>query len=286
MRRALAVAALTLALALVAPTARAAARLPLIWSDEFNGHVLDPGKWVIERDCWGGGNQERQCYGDAAANVAVSGGALCLTARQETAQGPARPPEQGASEIVSRQFTSGRIETKGLASFRYGRIEVRARLPMGQGLWPAIWMLPEHDNYGPFPRSGEIDIAEAVDLGVRCRGCRDEVRGSIHAGPSLEGMQSAGRATRLDPDAFHVFALEWTPRRMIWSVDGRRYFSRPTKKPFDERFHLILNLAVGGRWPETAGTGGVDAAALPATMMVDWVRVYGPPPVASLPSDR
>src|ERR1700761_293998 len=144
--RALAAAA---ALLLGSTAAHAAAPEPvLIWSDEFSGHLLDPAKWVIDRDCWGGGNQERQCYTDAAGNVAVSGGALCLTARQEPVSGPDRPAEQGAGKIVSRDYTSGRIETRGLASFSYGRIEVRARLPAGQGLWPAIWLLPEHDNYG------------------------------------------------------------------------------------------------------------------------------------------
>ncbi|WP_233245216.1 family 16 glycosylhydrolase [Caulobacter sp. D4A] len=263
---------LALLLAMLAAPAAAAPRL--IWSDEFDGERLDPARWAASNDCWGGGNEERQCYTPAA--VAVSGGVLRLTARRARTTGPAvRDAAPGAARIT-RDYASGRIHTKGLASFRYGRIEVRAKLPLGQGLWPAIWMLPEHDNYGPYPLSGELDIAEAVNLGVRCLSCRDVVRAAAHHGPTLAANRSDSAETRLDDlTVFHVFALEWTPRRLIWSIDGKPYFSRPGGRPFDERFHLILNLAVGGRWAETTGRKGVDDAALPESLLVDWVRVYG-----------
>lgn len=251
----------------------------LIWSDEFEGDRLDPEKWSAAHDCWGGGNNERQCYDPA--NVEVSGGRLRLTARRETGSGPALPPHMGGSDrTLTRDYTSGKVQTRGKASFHYGRIEVRAKLPEGQGLWPAIWMLPEHDNYGPYPQSGEIDIAEAVNLGARCRFCRGgrehRVHGAVHHGWSLETNRQIG-GSRLLPasaDGFHVFALDWTPSKMTWLVDGEPYFTTPGRRPFDQRFHLILNLAVGGSWPETHNARGVDPAAFPAVMEVDWVRVY------------
>ncbi len=265
-----------LALLLAGP---AAAHDPVpIWSDEFDGGKLDAGKWTARRDCWGGGNEERQCYVDDADTVVVSDGLLRITARRRAVVGRARPEGDPSLERVSRDFTSGRVETRGLASFRYGRIAVRAKLPIGQGLWPAIWMLPEHDNYGPYPLSGEIDVAEAVNLGVRCLGCVDRVQGALHHGPDLARNQMRSGAVGLrNVAAFHVFALDWTPTKMTWSVDGKPYFSEPTRQPFDQRFHLILNLAVGGRWPETSGRGRVDEGVFPATLLVDWVRVFASP---------
>lgn len=260
---------------IIAAAAVATAEPRLIWSDQFEGPGLDSAKWSADVDCWGGGNNERQCYTERPENVAVSDGLLRITARRERMTGPALPARLGGGGHRTQAYTSARISTRGKASFLYGRIEVRAKLPPGQGMWPAIWMLPEHDNYGPYPLSGEIDIAEAVNLGVRCRGCRDEVHGALHHGRSLAATRHwTGKAPLPDIDAFHVFTLDWTRERMTWSVDGEPYFQQPTRPPFDQRFHLILNLAVGGRWPEGAGRKGVDEAAFPATMLVDWVRVY------------
>ena len=236
----------------------------LILADEFEGQTLDTSKWSVVEDCRGGGNNERQCY--AAPNVSVQEGQLVLTARHEDAANP------------TRSYTSGKVHTRGLASFRYGRIEVRARMPQGQGLWPAIWMLPEHDNYGPYPRSGEIDIAEAVNLGVDCDDCRDQFHGTRHHGPGVEqNRPEGGTLEARDPAAFHVFALDWTPEHMTWLVDGVPYFSADGGPPWDQRFHLILNLAVGGIWAETSGTRGVDHSRFPAELLVDYVRVYQDP---------
>lgn len=251
----------------------------LIWADEFDGDRLDPARWTAVEDCWGGGNQERQCYTAAPANVSVSDGLLRLVARREPVTGPGGPVgHPAAGETVARDFSSARIHTRGKASFLYGRIEVRARLPSGQGLWPAIWMLPEHDNYGPYPLSGEIDIAEVVNLGVVCEDCEDRLHGAVHHGvdPANNTFRT-GSHPYTETDGFHVFALEWTPETLTWFMDGDAYFTTPAGPPFDERFHLILNLAVGGTWPESHGRGGVDPDALPAEMLVDWVRVYGPP---------
>lgn len=236
----------------------------LIWADEFEGETLDASKWSVVEDCRGGGNNERQCY--AAPNVSIQQGQLVLTARHENAATP------------TRSYTSGKVHTRRLASFRYGRIEVRARMPQGQGLWPAIWMLPEHDNYGPYPRSGEIDIAEAVNLGVDCDGCQNRFHGALHHGPDpSQNREESGSVVTEAPAAFHVFALDWTPERMTWLVDDVPYFSADGRPPWDQRFHLILNLAVGGLWAETSGALGVDDHRFPAELLIDYVRVYQDP---------
>lgn len=246
----------------------------LIWADEFDGSTLDLSQWSVVEDCWGGGNRERQCY--TGANLAVSDGLLRITARHEPASGarfPAGHPRAG--ETARRAWTSGKIQTRGKASFLYGRIEVRARLPRGQGVWPAIWMLPEHDNYGPYPQSGEIDIAEAVNLGVPCQGCEDRIHGALHHGPSPEANRQTTGHARLDtPGGFHTFALEWTPERLTWLLDDVAYFTAEGGPPWDQRFHLIVNLAVGGSWSENSGARGVDPSAFPADLAVDYVRVY------------
>ena len=246
----------------------------LIWADEFEGEALNLSKWSVVEDCWGGGNNERQCY--AALNVLIRDGHLVLTARREPVSAALDPLAQPiVDQLETRSYSSGKVHTRGLASFRYGRIEVRARMPQGQGLWPAIWMLPEHDNYGPYPRSGEIDIVEAVNLGVDCDPCRNRFHGARHHGPSLaENRQESGTVSTEDAAAFHVFALEWSPERMTWLLDGEPYFTADGGPPWDQRFHLILNLAVGGNWAEGSGTLGVDPRAFPAELVVDYVRVY------------
>lgn len=245
----------------------------LIWSDEFEGEILDPSNWEVVTDCWGGGNNERQCYG--TSNVRLDSGHLVLTARREGATSLA---DAAAESSQPSAYSSGKVRTRGRSSFRYGRIEVRARLPQGQGLWPAVWMLPEHDNYGPYPLSGEIDIAEAVNLGVSCPTCSDRIFGTRHHGPSLNANRQEGGFTSIsNANGFHVLALDWTPDRMVWLLDGRPYFEAGGGPPWDQRFHLILNLAVGGRWPEQSGRGGVDDTVFPAELRVDYVRVYAAP---------
>ncbi len=262
-------------IAALAVAAALAGEPRLVWSDEFDGAALDRSKWTADVDCWGGGNHERQCYVDRPANLAVEDGTLRITATRARTTGPAWPARLGGGGSKSLPYASARLHTRGKAAFRYGRVEVRAKLPGGQGIWPAIWMLPEHDAYGPYPLSGEIDIAEAVNLGVRCDGCRDEVHGTLHHGRSTRSVrQWGGKAPFADWDAFHVYGLEWTPTEIVWLLDGEAYHREPARPPFDQPFHLILNLAVGGKWPEGAGRSGVDDQALPATMWVDWVRVY------------
>ena len=268
----------------------------LVWSDEFSGTLIDPAKWGFDTDCWGGGNDERQCYTDNRRNAQVTGGLLVITARRQHATGSALPEAQRgksgtAAATVSREFTSARLTTRGKAAWRYGRIEVRARLPQGQGTWPAIWMLPEQDSYGAWAASGEIDILEAVNLGVKCAACaggrEDTILGTIHFGKVWPENTFASTEIH-DPamlSGFHTFTVEWEPAQITWLVDGRIYAQRHASEwfsggsavpgaPFDQPFHLIINLAIGGKLAERRGTGGVQNRDFPKRFEIDWVRVW------------
>ncbi|WP_379545796.1 glycoside hydrolase family 16 protein [Qipengyuania sp. DSG2-2] len=268
----------------------------LVWSDEFDGNAIDDGKWSFNIDCWGGGNEERQCYTDRAENASLEDGKLVITARKEEYSGPALPPHmrEGADDPdaqATKPFTSARLVTQGNAAWQYGRIEVRAKLPQGQGTWPAIWMLPEDEAYGTWAASGEIDIMEAVNLGVPCEECpngqESTILGTLHFGGlwpdnSLNSTEISYPAVL---DGFHTFGIVWQPGRMVWTVDGRVFaekrsedwFTTATDEanaPFDKPFHLILNLAIGGGLPEKRGLMGVSEEGFPKRMEVDWVRVW------------
>lgn len=267
----------------------------LAWSDEFEGPAIDKAKWDFDVDCWGGGNNERQCYTDRPQNAAVSGGLLTITARKETYTGPALPPHMraaaGPAAPATKQFTSARMVTRGKAAWRYGRIEVRAKLPAGQGTWPAVWMLPEDRTYGNWASSGEIDILEAVNLGVACptcpRGRENTILGTLHFGGIWPDNALAGTETNVPDvlDGFHTFGIVWAPGRIDWIYDGRVYATKrrgdwwtsasaAPDAPFDRPFHLILNLAVGGGLSEERGLKGIDESIWPQAMQVDWVRVW------------
>ncbi len=271
----------------------------LVWADEFNGSAIDPRNWTLANDCWGGGNAERQCYTDRPANAAVKDGMLLITARRERFTGPAFPADQRTTPDkqgqATRAFTSARLATQGKAAWRYSRIEVRARLPQGQGMWPAIWMLPEDNRYGAWAASGEIDIMEAVNLGEPCTtgepGCpagREQgILGTLHFGGVWPANQHRGATTAMQGalDGFHTYAVEWSPQAITWLIDGTPFqtqrpddwFTRGSATagaPFDQRFHLVLNLAVGGRLPEERNKGGVNHKGFPKQMAVDWVHVW------------
>ncbi len=235
----------------------------VVWEDEFTGSSLDLAKWnyqtgdgCAEGIC-GWGNNELQSYQEA--NVSVSNGTLKITARKERIRGS--------------KYTSGRINTKGKADFTYGRFEALIKLPAGDGLWPAFWMLSTQEPYGSWPQSGEIDIMEFVAAK------QDEVLGTIHYGDLYPNNQSQGDTYRLSqgvfPDGFHEFAIEWEPDEIRWFVDGVLYATKkpediaPYNWPFDSDFHFLLNVAVGGNLG-----GTVNDTMLPATMEVDYVRVY------------
>jgi len=222
---------------------------------------------------------------------------LALTARQESYTGDAwpehlKPFQSDPNEQRTQAFTSGKVTTKGHASWLYGRFEIRARFPQGQGMWPAFWMLPEDEDYGGWPLSGEIDIFEAVNLGVECAACEpggeNTVLGALHFGDTPPGNVFVNRETSfpgvLDGE-FHTYGVIWEEGRFVWTVDGEAYGSVEASEwytaasseesaPFDRRFHLIINLAVGGNWPESTGLGGVATDGFPKQVDIDWVRVW------------
>jgi beta-glucanase (GH16 family) len=291
--------ALLLGLAPAAPATAADGGWTLVWSDEFEGPGVDAARWGFDVDCWGGGNNEKQCYTASARNAAIEDGLLVITARHEASAGPALPERmrEPAGEVaqVTRPFSSARLTTRGKAAWRFGRIEVRARLPQGQGTWPAIWMLPEQDLYGSWAASGEIDILEAVNLGVACAKCpggrENTILGTLHFGGKWPDNRHKGEevpfAQVLD-GSFHSYAIEWFPDRIVWLVDGKVFAERRAQEwsstgsraqgaPFDQPFHLILNLAIGGGLPEGRGVGGIDTGGYPKRMEIDWVRVWQKP---------
>lgn len=238
----------------------------LVWSDEFEGKEIDFSKWDVEENGHGGGNGEMQFYADRPENIRVENGSLVIEARQ------GRFNFAG----VEKDFTSGRMRTKRRASWLYGRFEVRAKLPTGRGIWPAIWMLPEKEAYGGWAASGEIDIMEMVGHEPH------KVHGTLHHGAGWPKNVHTGAPFTLEKgsfaDDFHVFAIEWEKGEIRWYVDGKLYQTQNKwsstggefPAPFDQPFHLVLNVAVGGAWP-----GPPDAATVfPQKMEVDYVRVY------------
>jgi beta-glucanase (GH16 family) len=241
----------------------------LVWSDEFNGTSIDHTKWEREVNAFGGGNHELQMYTDRPCNVRVEDSRLILQAHRE------------ATNVAGtlRDFSSGRVRTKHRGDWTYGRFEIRAKIPEGRGLWPAIWLLPTDDHYGTWAKSGEIDIAE--NRGHQPR----TVSGALHFGgnwPENKFVHHTVRRGIWQPkfsDEFVTYAIDWQPDRIQWVIDGRvvrerrpEHWGAPTgsHSPYDQRFHLLLNLAVGGHFPGPPS----DSTRFPAAMEVDWVRVW------------
>jgi beta-glucanase (GH16 family) len=280
-----------------------ALRWKLVWSDEFDGVALDKTKWDFDTGngfynqaakVWvsGWGNEELQYYTSRPKNAFVRDGALHIRALKEVYQGCG--------------FTSARLKSRkqgGHPLFikKYGRFEFRAQLPTGKGLWPAIWMLPQDEKYGGWAASGEIDIVEAKGQEP------DRVLGTLHFGSRWPGNTHAGRQHVLPSGSsiaeFHIYALEWEPGEIRWYVDANLYATQtfwwsgskrrgiegvkpvgesdlhPWPAPFDQPFYLVMNVAVGGKFP-----GNPDQVTrFPAEMVIDYVRVYdkvggyGPP---------
>lgn len=278
----------------------AAPRWELVWSDEFNGASIDTSKWNFEKNCWGGGNNEQQCYTDRPVNAFVADGALTIVAQREDFTG-SDSPEGDSPATKTLPYTSARLRTKNIQEWTFGRFEIRAKLPQGQGTWPAIWMLPTNSPYGSWASSGEIDIMEAVNLKVVTNGGAPEasVHGTLHYGRAWPGNVNAGTSYQLPGNAnpaddFHTYAVEWEEGEIRWYVDGVHYVTQtsaswysqftqdgtlkdaPVGAPFDKfsKFHLLLNLAVGGNWAGAVNNKGVDESVFPQKMLVDFVRVY------------
>jgi beta-glucanase (GH16 family) len=240
----------------------------LVWSDEFNTAGIDLNKWEHEVNGTGGGNNELQYYTDRTENSYIENGNLVLKAKKESYTG----------NDGTRQYTSSRLRTMNKGDFLYGRMEIKAKVPAGQGLWPAIWMLPTDWVYGGWAASGEIDIMEAVNLNGTGG---NKVYGTLHYGEKWPGNVHSGDnitpATSV-ADNFHVYTVEWEEHEIRWYLDSELYQTQtdwwssaaPYPAPFNQKFHLILNVAVGGTWPGN----NIDDSVFPQSMEVDYVRVY------------
>jgi len=239
----------------------------LIWQDEFEGpagQLPDPEKWKFDLGTdWG--NAQLEYDTNRPENVSLDGdGHLAITARRE--------------DFENQEFTSGRIKTKGLFETTYGRFEARIKLPIGQGIWPAFWMLGADIDQVGWPACGEIDIMEYLGQEPRA------LHGTIH-GPGHYGNSAITKKHVLGQGGFnlgfHEFALEWSEASIVWYVDGFAYHSAtPADLPrgatwvYNHPFFILLNVAVGGRWPGSPD----ETTVFPQTMLVDYVRVYGPTP--------
>jgi len=241
----------------------------LVWSDEFDGTAIDESKWSYDLGdgcdlgICGWGNNELEYYTNRPQNAYLENGNLVIKAIKET-----------PLYLNQYQYTSSRLVTKNKGDFRYGRVDVKARLPIGRGLWPAIWMLPTDNAYGGWPRSGEIDIMENIGSEP------DRVFGTIHYGHDFWRYTTEGITKEEGPnftEEFHVYTLLWNEDCIMMMVDGEKMagpYSRsttlPTTWPFDQNFHLLLNVAVGGNLPGNPTPG----TQFPQVMEVDYVRVY------------
>ncbi len=237
----------------------------MVWQDEFDGDTIDSTKWNLEvhgRPA----NNELQYYSDSAENAFIEDGNLVLQAIKLE------------EPYIGRDYTSARMNTIAKANFLYGRFEMRAKLPEGQGIWPAFWMLPAQGKYGNWPSGGEIDIMELLGHEP------NKVHASLHW-KNEDGHEFTSSEYVL-PEGdfasdFHTFAVEWEETEIRWYVDDVLYKTatvwehnrNPYPAPFDQEFILILNVAVGGQWP-----GAPDETTIfPQQMIVDYVRVYEMP---------
>ncbi|MGB1874165.1 MAG: glycoside hydrolase family 16 protein [Akkermansiaceae bacterium] len=249
----------------------------MVWRDEFNGDRLDPSKWVREENGYGGGNFERQFYSTDTKYCHTSDGTLKISVYRDphtTVDGKTQP------------YCSARIRTLHRAQWKYGRFEIRAKMPDGQGMWPAVWLLPSKSPYGTWASSGEIDIIESRGSEVH------KTTGALHFGGAWpRNTYLAGAYTFPGKNAaqdFHTYVLEWDKDKISWSVDGVTYktigkaqwYSEKARDnphaPFDQPFYLIVNVAVDGRFFQ--GTAQIsDLLAdkeFPQTLLVDYIRVY------------
>jgi len=244
----------------------------LSWSDEFNGvdgSSPDSSKWTYDLGDKGWGNSELECYTNRIQNAHIQGGNLVISALQESSP-------FACSDGSTNNYTSARLKTQGLFSQAYGRFEARIKIPAGQGMWPAFWMLGNNITTAGWPASGEIDIMENIGKEP------GTVHGSLH-GPSTTSRTSDATAPFSLPagqnfaDAFHLYAVEWEPGVVRFYVDSNLYATFTQSQwpsggtwVFDHPFFLLLNVAVGGTWPGSPD----NTTVFPQQMLVDYVRVY------------
>lgn len=238
----------------------------LVWSDDFNGSAVDAAKWSFDIGGNGWGNSELQTYTDRRTNAQLEQGSLVISALRETLTG---------ADNITRDYTSARLLTRNKFSQLYGRFEARIKLPYGQGIWPAFWLLGDDLKTTGWPGCGEIDIMENIGREPAA------VHGTIHGpgysgGSGITATHTLANGRRFSDD-FHRFAVEWEPNVIRFYVDGLLYKTRTpadlppgTRWVFAHPFFIVLNVAVGGAWP-----GNPDAASVfPQLMQVDYVRVY------------
>ncbi|MFK7912091.1 MAG: glycoside hydrolase family 16 protein [Akkermansiaceae bacterium] len=249
----------------------------LVWNDEFNDNKLDPSKWAREENGYGGGNNERQFYSTDKKYAHTKNGLLHVSAYRDphtTVDGKTQP------------YTSGRIRTIHRAEWKYGRFEIRAKMPGGQGIWPAVWMLPTESPYGGWASSGEIDIIESRGSKV------EETVGSLHFGgpwPRNTHLTASYQFPKKNAaEDFHTYVVEWNKDQITWAVNGHIYQTikkeqwrsekapKNPSAPFDHPFHLIINVAVdGGFFKGTQQKSDLlPDAQFPQTLLIDYVRVY------------
>ena len=236
----------------------------LVWSDEFNSNSLNEKDWSFENgdgcpDNCGWGNHELEFYTSKNENLFFQEGKMIIQAKKET--------------FSRKEYTSSKIVSRGKKTFKFGRIDFRAKLPKGQGIWPTFWMMPEKNIYGGWPKSGELDIMEMIGKEP------NKTYGTLHFGPGPGSVQLGGNhslPSGIFNDEFHVFSLEWKKDEIKWLLDGKVYSTHSISEfgsnnyPFNEDFFFIINLAVGGDWP-----GNPDNTTyMPQSLIVDYVRVY------------
>ncbi|WP_069660318.1 glycoside hydrolase family 16 protein [Arcticibacter eurypsychrophilus] len=232
-----------------------------LWADEFEtSGQPDPTKWGYDIGGSGWGNNELEYYTNSVKNAEVSNGTLKINAVKESFNG--------------KEYTSARMVSKGKADFLYGRFVFKAKLPAGKGTWPAIWMLPTDFAYGDWPKSGEIDIMEHVGYDP------NNVHITVHTDAYNGAIGTQKGDAKVIPTAmsdFHIYRLDWTPYAVRGYIDDQEIFNFIndgkgfSSWPFDKKFHILLNVAVGGNW---GGKDGVDPTVFPAVMEVDYARVY------------
>jgi beta-glucanase (GH16 family) len=259
----------------------------LVWADDFSGTEIDKSKWCYDigngymdnhERGWvaGWGNDELQFYTDGSKNSFIRNGNLVLRAVKETYKGDVN------HTIKKFNYTSTRIKTSGLFSKKYGRFEFRVKFPIGKGIWPAIWLMPQNNVYGAWAASGEIDIAEAKGSNPY------SVAGTITYGNVWPSMKLSKEIYNFPDDGkisdYHVYVFEWEPGELRWYVDGNLYFTENLwhtigigkadyytyPAPFDQEFYILLNIAVGGHFDGNPD----DTTVFPQEMMVDYVKVY------------
>jgi beta-glucanase (GH16 family) len=261
------------------------AQWQFVWGDKFDGNCVNARYWTFDigngNNGWG--NWELEYYTRRPENVYVADGMLHIVAQKETYQG--------------KHYTSAKLKTRGLFSQKYGRFEFCARLPRGRGYWPALWMMPEDAVYGHWAASGEIDVMENKGSDP------EKIFGTIHYGGVYpHNAHSHGPHFDFPPgdsaQNFHLYAVEWTTNSISWSVDNHVYETQtnwwsfsspgdpsnrnPYPAPFDQRFYIIMNLAVGGQF----GGNPDDTTVFPGEMQVKYVRVYGQAPTSSVAGSK